>query len=261
MLQTTGSLEEAQTFCKKAGELLAKETSDAEGACYHGIGHGTLDGNDPSMWGKPKEMLDKALYLCEKASPTDLLLHRCTSGVFNSAAILSQYQKYGIVISKNNPYDFCKPFLGTKFSKTCHEEMNTVALPDGDKFPISTKLIEKINNEEDSKSAMLSLASYNAKYHLDSSYFEEFSRYCKSVRSDLTSPCVVGFVGGLVEFGFPGKEHQLAIQFCSLDAFSSDLKQDCFDRLKWLFRHLSENEFKVTFCNKMEKQNRKILCP
>src|SRR3989338_8528765 len=47
----TGSLDEAREFCTYAGKSVPKPEGYAEGACYHGIGHGVTDGSDPGLWG------------------------------------------------------------------------------------------------------------------------------------------------------------------------------------------------------------------
>ena len=111
LLKATGDYSQAQDFCKYVGVKLAGETTDGEGACYHGIGHGTVDGSDPSAWGDPQKMMQPAMDMCLKVAGNDHSqygkLYRCVSGAYNSLEILSADSKYRLTQIQKNPFFIC----------------------------------------------------------------------------------------------------------------------------------------------------------
>src|SRR3989344_7401121 len=90
LLHSGGSLDQAKSFCKYAGEKLGQQNADAEGACYHGIGHGAVeDVTDPKLFGNSQAIIQPSLDLCEQVSETEDKLFRCTTGVFNALEIVT----------------------------------------------------------------------------------------------------------------------------------------------------------------------------
>jgi plastocyanin len=235
LMQNSGNLQEARDFCAHAREKLSGQTSDAEGACYHGIGHGVADGSDPTAWGQESKIIEPALQLCEKAGPTTAFINRCSSGVFNSLAIMYGDPKYKLDFNLDEPFRACKPLDKDYFVKPCYQEMNTIILNSykGD-FAKAAKSIESVEDSNNAFAAMSSLAGYESHYRSDPNYFSTIVSICHSLQGTLPGACVYGYAGGLMEFGSPGEEYINAMQFCGLNSLFASEKDLCFKRVIWL---------------------------
>ena len=90
MLAADGDLREAKRFCEYVDAKMKSNSGSVSAACYHGIGHGVVDGADKSKWGNESTFIERGLELCVglgKIDPDTEHLTRCASGVFNSLAI------------------------------------------------------------------------------------------------------------------------------------------------------------------------------
>lgn len=234
MLHTTGTLDGARDFCKFAGEKLKNQNNDAEGTCYHGIGHGVVDGSDSRSEGNAEEIIKPGLELCKKVSLTDRFLNRCSSGVFNSMAIMFNGNQHKLSIDKQNPMWVCQKQSNPIFKMTCYQEMNTVllTLEKGD-FKKAVAWIKDIPEEKIAISAMDSLGQYAANFRKKDSDHTEEIQICQQWPQQLRQACLRGFSVGIILFGTPGEEYKEALSFCQ-NKLLTDADQDaCLDRLTW----------------------------
>src|SRR3989344_3749837 len=86
LLFDSGDLAEARRFCEYVDEKLRSTAQGVSFACYHGIGHGVVDGSDPSLWGNASRYIEKGLVLCDTLGDVEEHKARCASGVFNALA-------------------------------------------------------------------------------------------------------------------------------------------------------------------------------
>ena len=114
LLQDGGNAREGRELCEHLGTRFYAQSVDVSGACYHGIGHGSVDGSDPRVWGDPEAMIAESLALCEEVtaglSPSveeKGPLYRCVTGAYNSLEILSHAPKYGLATLEKDPFAFC----------------------------------------------------------------------------------------------------------------------------------------------------------
>jgi plastocyanin len=233
MLQTTGNIEEAKAFCKKAGELLAYYTSDAEGACYHGIGHGAVDGSDPTAWGDPQKMVEPGLQLCEKVAPVEDYQgkrFRCVTGAYNSLEILAQNSEYKLDAIAKDPFSFCAtqkesykqgcytnmlPALMRIVKGSYSEAINKIrVVPEGTKQePIRSVVMEALMDDY-------------VRERINALDFPESGvKICRSLEK-LNAPCIEGIASGLMKHGEPEREYIRAFAFC--ESLSSEERKTCY---------------------------------
>lgn len=257
MLHTTGTLTQGREFCKYAGEKLANLNNDAEGTCYHGIGHGVVDGSDPRAWGNAEAIIQPGLELCKKVSPTETLLNRCSSGVFNSLAIMMNGNQYKLSVDKKNPMWVCKKQSNPIFKMTCYEEMNTILLPlEGGDFKKAVQWIKEIPEEQIAISAMDSLGQHAASFRKKDSDQSEYIRVCQQWPDKFRSACIGGFSAGILLYGTPGSEYIEGIKFCNSDLLSQEDHKACLERFMWsLYITYPLDKFKIA-CQSLVENDR-----
>jgi hypothetical protein len=127
MLVQTDDAEEAKIFCAYVGKEVPYPPAYAEGACYHGIGHGVTDGYDVEASGDAYALTVPGLKLCKAvASSNQEWQERCYSGVFNSIAIL--YRRPEFTLTTDNPFTLCSAQYVPREKKSCYSQMNTLAM-------------------------------------------------------------------------------------------------------------------------------------
>lgn len=234
MLHTTGTLDGAREFCKYAGEKLKNQNNDAEGTCYHGIGHGVVDGSDPRSEGNVEEIIRPGLELCQKVAPTERFLNRCSSGVFNSMSIMIGGRRHKLSIDQKNPMWVCSKQSNPIFKMTCYQEMNTLllGLEKGD-FKKAVEWIKDIPEEKIALSAMDSMGQYAANFRKKGSDHTEEIKICQQWPEKLRFACLRGFSVGIILFGAPGEEYKEALAFCQNKLLTDADKDACLERLTW----------------------------
>lgn len=253
LLKESGDLAKARQFCDYVDRQMHNQIADAKGACYHGIGHGVADNHDQKYWPNEKELVDTALTLCEKVAPNEILLNRCSSGVFNVLAIA--YSGNKVKIHTQDPLRFCSQLSNKIYKKTCYEEMNTAlfALAKGD-FIQAAKFIEKIEEDEFANSGIRSLAGVFGMSRVQNSDFAEPIQSCQQLQTRLRLSCIRGFVGGLIEGGKPGIEYIKALSFCKDISLSEEEKAGCIKETLWLSSVYYPKEKYQLVCNIVEEK-------
>jgi hypothetical protein len=257
LLHTTGSLEEAREFCAYADSQLTGQTGDVGGSCYHGIGHGVVDGGDPRNWGDVQAVIAPGLELCENVGDTDTQIDRCASGVFNSLAIAFNNSSYGLSINKEDPYWICEKQTKHYFKKPCYEEMNTIVMRLGATFKEAAKYTEKIADNVYAEFAIQGLASYAPFFY---SYGDDYTRgieECRGIKERLQIPCITGFAAGLVEHAAPKVEHVQSLNFCQSEALNEIEQQACFGRIMFYLGRIYSEERVGEICKNLTEEYRK----
>lgn len=233
MIAKTGSVDGAKEFCAYAERALSSQNSDAKGACFHGIGHGVIDGSDPRTWGNVEAFITPGLKICAQVADSDYFIDRCASGVFNSLAILYLDPKYRLALNKDDPFWICRQQDPHYFKKPCYEEMNTLVLGLGqDDIVRGARFVEQISDDTYAHLAMVSLAAYAAFsiQDKDTTFSKSIDR-CRQIQKHLQTSCIVGFSVGLVEHGAPSEEGKTALQLCGSDKLRHDEQDACFGRV------------------------------
>lgn len=237
LLFDSGDLTEARRFCEYADEKLRSSTGGVSFACYHGIGHGVIDGSDPSTWGSAPRYIEKGLALCDTLGEVEEHKERCASGVFNALAIAYREPKYRLAADPDDPFGICRIQEKRYAREACYDQMNTYIVETAPSFRAALALAQKAESAY-VETAVTSVAGYQAQGALaKGADFGEYLSACSELPGSLPDVCASGFAVGLIEFGEPGKEYVVAIQAC---ATHPERAQACFlgvsravrDRLK-----------------------------
>ena len=259
---TKGDIKEAREFCAYVDNQLSKQSAGASNACYHGIGHGTVDGSDPRAWGDAQSVIQPGLEMCELIGANEFQKYLCGSGVFNSLAIMYVGGQYKLSFDRQDPYATCRTQEEPYFQKSCYEEMNTLVLSVADfEFQEAVLLVESISDDYYAQRAMEGLASYAASFRsARPTENTDLVLTCRSLSDRLHMICITGFVGGLLEFGPPGYQYVPALEFCGLNIFTEEEQHACYKTALGHTSHLFPEEKYQEVCTLVEQQYKK-LCP
>lgn len=228
MLASTGNLTEARKFCLYMDTALAGQASNATAACFHGIGHGVVDGSDRSAWGNDQAIIDPGLTLCDQVATTDQEHYRCYSGVFNSLAIAYWSNQYGLALDHEDPLKICKRQRDNR-RLACYTDMMTALMViTKDDLASAAHFVATIQEDRHAIPAMATLASLAVRQRLSANDYGDIVATCHALTLRLRTPCIQGFGSGLMEFGEPGEEYQKAISFCQLSELADGERAACF---------------------------------
>lgn len=264
LLQKTGDMNEARRFCEYADTQLKKTTSDAGGACYHGIGHGAVDGSDPGTWGNPEDMIEPALKLCEMVAsdenppPRYGKLFRCVSGVFNALEILSTSNKYKLSLNTDDPFWICKA-QPARYKEACFTQFVVAVMSvTGNDFIQSAKIIDAIKEDEYALPTLQSLVVELP--HQGKTDYQETLTYCRSLSVRFRETCVYAFAEGFMKYGPPQNEYVKALEFCESSLLTDDEKQACFTRILSILRIWYSAEKSQEICEGVDQKYRWNNC-
>ncbi len=264
LLQKTGDMNQARSFCDYAGKKLAPFISDAAGACYHGIGHGTVDGSDPRAWGDTEEMVRPALELCEKVSndenpPTRYgKLFRCASGAFNALEILMDSSQYKLSPDTKDPFSICRK-QPDKYREACYTQMVVSAIQvfENDHEKIAA-LIETIPEDDYAIPTLQSLVVERSR--LDTSGYADTITFCRKLSSRFREGCITAYGEGFLKYGPPQKEYVKAVDFCSSALLTEEEKLSCFERILSILRNFYTVQKANEICLSVEAKYRGRDC-
>jgi len=239
LFQHTHDPEMAKQFCAYAGEKLKNQTSDAEGACYHGIGHGATDGGDPRTWGDPQAMIAPAEALCTTVTGASAVqyvgdyFYRCITGTYNALEILSQDPKYKLQSLSANPFAFCAT-QPASYREGCYTNMlpALMRLEAGD-YAKAFAVIERVtepNDAYDIRSWVITgLANELIHQNIsDPAYIPKVLAMCRSLDSRAQLPCLRGLAVGHMKYGAPEHEYEKWLTFCGAPELNLDERSACY---------------------------------
>ena len=239
LLQATGDVNKAEEFCKYVGKKLAGETTDGEGACYHGIGHGAVDGSDERSWGDPQAMIDPGLRLCVLVSKGDNSkygkLYRCVTGAYNSIEILSHDPRYKLGKFEKDPFSLCLT-QKEEYKEGCYTNMlPAILILTNNDLLKSQKYIDGINEN-----------SYEIRKPVTSGLWVEFIRMnltninqditnginmCRQVVEPLQLSCFYGLAEGFMKYGDPKDAYSKGLSFCARGELKEKERDMCYNSI------------------------------
>lgn len=247
---------EAKDFCMNADKELSRFTNKTIVSCFHGIGHGTVDGSDPRAWGDSQAIIKPGLDICKAISDDDQIRFYCATGVFNSLAIALNNNSYNLKFS-DNPYDSCYNLNEDYSKQACYLEMNThvLRLADND-FSKAVKYINNIPEKKYVEPAMAQLAGAAIAYGNDTR--AEYAAVCRS--TVISDSCLRGLVSGILEHGEPNREYEEVISFCENSNLNKEEKINCYSDLINLSKALYPSEKFREICGAIGPEFT-YLCP
>jgi len=277
LLHTTGNMEEARHFCSYVKQQLSQQVAGAEAACYHGIGHGAVDGGDPRDWGDIEAMIKPGIELCEMVAKTEFQLYICSTGVFNAIDILSQDPKYKLAIVTEDPFLLCGRQPG-QYKEACYTNMLPPFWRGVEKdFPRIALRVESIEEKESDysvRSATERMAQQGENYRIRSivisALFHEYAKadlkkakesvqVCRSLKDPRSRlPCIDGLSGAFMKHGEPNAEYIKGLQFCNVDILSEDEEVVCFEHILSRLRLWYSSDKTNQICQSVPEKYKKL---
>lgn len=214
-LQTGRPLSEARKFCDDAKNEIGSTIAGVSAGCYHGIGHGVVDGTDPATWGDELEFIEKGLDLCAKLGADEEAIERCASGVFNGLANVYDNPKYDLKLDADDPYRVCRSQSTEWAIDACYDQMNGIVNRLYPVFSVALSIAQNRSELSHRETAIRAVSSHRAQEALsDTRGLEEFIRDCGVLDAQWRITCVQAFAVGLIEFGKPKQEYIAATDAC-----------------------------------------------
>lgn len=214
-LQTGRPLVEARKFCDDAKNEIGSSIAGVSAGCYHGIGHGVVDGTDPATWGDELLFIQGGLDLCAQLGADEEATERCASGVFNGLANVYDNPKYDLKLAADDPYRVCRAQSSEWAIDACYDQMNGIVNRLYPTFTDALSIAENRTELSHRETAIRALASHRAQAALaDSRPLAAYLRDCTVLKVQWRILCVNAFAVGLIEFGKPRQEFILATDAC-----------------------------------------------
>jgi plastocyanin len=238
MLLTTGNIDEAREFCRYVDQKLAGQASAAGAACFHGTGHGTIDGSDPTAWGDIDAMMAPGFKLCALLATNELETYLCDTGVLNAIEILSADPKYGISEIQTDPFPMCNKQIVSR-REGCYANMLPIVLKmtnnDFQKSMdyvnanmIDHDVIAIDGNTVNDLTTLGLMFEYIRLYGETEGYQEKGIAFCRAQEEDDRLPCIQGLSGGHIKYGEPGKEYVKNLEFCAHPLLTKEEEDSCY---------------------------------
>lgn len=260
LLLTTGNPQEARDFCEYADKSLASQTTDAGGACYHGIGHGAVDGSDPTAWGDPEAMIAPGMKICTTVSETEHQLYRCITGVFNAIEILSIDDKYMLFEMQKDPFSLCHG-QPENYREGCYTNMIPALMRlKKDNIEEIARIIEStIKNDDDYKIRGMVISSIfhetiRIGFNEGKSDYSDAVNLCRSLETRSHLPCIAGLSRGFMKYGEPEKEYIRTIAFCQSEKLTEVESNECFSNILSLLRIFYPSAKAESICRSVEEK-------
>ncbi len=239
LLAETGNLDKAIAFCKSLDGNLNGSASGGTTACFHGIGHGAVDGSDPRVWGDPAMMIQPAMELCKQLPKENYAEYVCNAGAYNSLEILSTDAKYRLKALADDPYAFCNSEPRAR-REGCYVNMIPAVLriTKDDVSAATGYILLRITNPNDFTvnsfhvDEMVVLSLFHELVRLNSGDQEKILKgieLCRGLPSDrLHLACVAGLSGGHMKYDAPQGAYENWRAFCDNSLLREDERQSCF---------------------------------
>jgi len=216
LLQTGKDLSEARVFCEDAVDKLRSSIAGVTAGCYHGIGHGVVDGTDPAKWGDDSLFIEDGIELCEKLTTDEDDRERCASGVFNALAIAYDDPKYDLSPDPKDPYRICRKQTTEFTRKSCYDQLNGFINRLYPVFTDALRIAEMKSETAYREMAISAVAGYRAQPALvEERELAEFIADCDVLSAIWRNACAKSFAVGLIEFGNPKREYIVAVDTCA----------------------------------------------
>lgn len=270
LLLTTGNIEEARAFCEDVDKKLSGKASAAATACYHGTGHGAIDGSDPTAWGDTDAMMAPGFKLCKMLAQNELQTYLCDTGVFNAIEILSYDPKYGITELRTDPFPMCNKQPVSR-REGCYSNMLPIILDmtDNDIAKAAQYINDNMIDHEvtaidghtvNELTTLGLMFEFIRLYGETPDYAEKGIALCRTQPADDHLACIEGLSGGHIKYGEPGVEYVQNLKFCKNDMLTEEERDACY-RYTLTTLHLRyDKDMTTKICNMVDAQYRERYC-
>lgn len=252
LLQETGDVKATREFCNYASKQLKDAAPGVYRNCLHGIGHGSVEIDNPKIWGNFQAMLDKGLKTCESALNDKGELQECYDGAFNAMQQNAYHREYKLSIDRDDLFKYCRT-QKEQYLDPCYYEF--------------TGLIGDVTKHDFKKAASLILKDISGRsfapriiMKLSADFFQDdiaLSDYtknvldCRSLSDNLIERCFEGILLGFIAHGEPDRQYVKGLEFCNYSILSDKERETCY---QWILGQSVKNDSPV--CHSVEEKYR-----
>lgn len=213
-------------FCTRMeGEEEEGNRSYSRNACYHGIGHGSIERHDPEEWGDPKAVLQQTLALCRAAAESDQDYEKCAGGAYNGMS----YGTYGKqVLDKRDPFKICRTLTEEEVPTECYGNLAAVVFNLTEHLTLQ-EAIDLARSYGDNPHMSRAIATFAAMSARQPDSQEASMQACNALPESLAYHCLWGYVNGLIQAEVPDAREESAYSLCSSALVPEMLRQTCFE--------------------------------
>ncbi len=234
LLAESGDAAQARSFCEYVDRALGALTQGASGQCFHGIGHGMVNGHEAGLWGNARAMISRALPLCEEVSDTPGRRRRCAAGVYNGIFEFHLRGEYGLhmdQIDAADPLALCRG-APKDYRVACYADAYWVVAHIAKRdFSKITATLSQIPDPAVAAKTVWYFASFNMDQRLGANDHDRDIAICRGLAAHLRLPCIQGLGTGFLLYGPPEYEYVGAIRFCGAEILHADERIACFENI------------------------------
>lgn len=206
----TNSLADARRFCTEV---------DSEGnvhiprrQCFHGIGHGVVDGHNPLEWQDVSAVMERSVTLCKEIAEDSSDALACLGGVFNGVANAYWRHEYGLFVSPEDPFAVCRSILVNDGRADCYGYMARalLSIPPAD-FESAVRLAQAHTPPEYLLPVIGGIAIIES---LSGKAEEDVRSVCETIPLNIRQACAGSYARGIVQASDTSKAEERALAFC-----------------------------------------------
>lgn len=236
LLQTTDDIKKTREFCVRAAEQLGDRAPLTYTNCIHGIGHGSVEIENPALFGNFQAMLMPGLEICEAIADQPHDLRDCRDGAFNAMSLYAWYQEYGLSIDKEDLFTYCRDQQEEHKSSCYFEFVGSISLATNHNFEKAVQII--LSENISSEISVRTISKLAADFMQDDIVNPDQAKNvlgCRRLLEFLQRPCFKGILVGFVAHGQPGIEHIKLLQFCQDSLLTMEERETCYELALYVF--------------------------
>lgn len=252
LLQETGDLKATREFCDYASKQLEKEAPGVYRNCLHGIGHGSIEVDDPKLWGNFQAMLETGLNTCEATLTDKGELQECYDGSFNAMQQYALHNEYKLSVDFDDLFKYCR-IQKEQYHDACYYEFT--GLIGGATQHDFKKAADMILKDISGKSfAPRTIMKLSADFFQDDIANEDYTKNvldCRALPEGLRSSCFNGILLGFIAHGEPNRQYVKGLEFCQYSILTSEERDRCY---QWILGQTVKRDSPV--CQSVEERYR-----
>lgn len=229
LLQETGDLKATRDFCNFAAKQLEKEAPGVYRNCLHGIGHGSINIDDPRLWGNFQAMLETGLKTCESALTDEGELLECFDGSFNAMQQYAYQNQYNLSVNRDDLFKPCRQQKARHQDSCFYEFTGLVSeMTNHDFRKAADLLLKDISGKKFAPRTFMKLSADFFQDDITKKSYDKNVLDCRSLPEELYQMCFNGILVGLIAHGEPQKQHVAGLKFCQSSLLTDSERQTCF---------------------------------
>ncbi len=232
LLQTSGDIKQTKAFCEYATKQLGSLAGGTYSSCVHGIGHGSVNIDNPALWGDFGAMISPGFKTCEAALDSPQDLRNCYDGAFNAMQQNAYHKDYKLSVDPKDVYAECRK-QEQKYKISCYFEFTGLTSEfSGHDFKkaagwlLKEDISREIKIDSISKMAADFMQDDIAKASQKKNLLD-----CRSLPEYLRTFCFNGVLVGFLAHGQPEQEYIKGLNFCKDPLLTAQEEQACYSMI------------------------------